>query len=210
MAHEILSVKMYELDKKLEQTHSRIQLAESMDTERLHQQIQNLRQECQESRITLENRLRHSKTDCVMKLAGVYDQVEAAVGKVLEAENINLKNKEPIFGNVLPGTEEKILTAEYALDFAMQAVNRALLVSLEAIEAQRLEKRQKRKHKDFYILYCWRSKVTCPFHARGQYYQTKQLVYSLHRKDYNHERSKNPKKAVDLLLRHCASGTDRL
>ena len=37
-----------------------------------------------------------------MKLAGVYDQVEAAVGKVLEAENINLKNKEPIFGNVLP------------------------------------------------------------------------------------------------------------
>ena len=50
MAHEILSVKMYELDKKLEQTHSRIQLAESMDTERLHQQIQNLRQECQESR----------------------------------------------------------------------------------------------------------------------------------------------------------------
>ena len=61
MAHEILSVKMYELDKKLEQTHSRIQLAESMDTERLHQQIQNLRQECQESRITLENRLRHSR-----------------------------------------------------------------------------------------------------------------------------------------------------
>ena len=67
-----------------------------------------------ESRITLENRLRHSKTDCVMKLAGVYDQVEAAVGKVLEAENINLKNKEPIFGNVPPGTEKKILTAEYA------------------------------------------------------------------------------------------------
>ena len=113
-----------------------------MDAERLHQQIQDLRQECQESRITLENRLRHSKTDCVMKLAGVYDQIEAAVGKVLEAENINLKNKEPIFGNVLPGTEEKILTAEYALDFAMQAVNRALLVSLQAIEAQRLEEKK--------------------------------------------------------------------
>ena len=28
---------------------------------------------------------------------------------------------------------------KYALDFAVQAVNRALLVSLEAIEAQRLE-----------------------------------------------------------------------
>lgn len=143
MAHEILAVKMYELDKKLEQAHSRIQLAESIDEERLHQQIQDLRQECQENRITLENRLRHSRTGCVMKLASVYDQVEAAVGKVLEAENINLKASEQSIGESrLPGAEEKILTAEYALDFAMQAVNRALLVSLEAIEAQRLEEKK--------------------------------------------------------------------
>ena len=78
-----------------------------------------------------------------MKLADVYDQVEAAVEKVLEAENINLKDPEqPISESLLPGAEEKILTAEYALDFAMQAVNRALLVSLEAIEAQRLEEKK--------------------------------------------------------------------
>ena len=128
MAHPILSVKMYELDKKLEQTHSRIQFAETMDTERLHQQIQNLRQECAESRITLENRLHYSKTGCVTRLANVFDQVEAAVEK---SEQLN--------ANFLPSAEEKILTAEYALDFAVQAVNRALLVSLEAIEAQRLE-----------------------------------------------------------------------
>ena len=81
MTHPILSVKMYELDKKLEQTHSRIQFAETMDTERLHQQIQNLRQECAESRITLENRLHYSKTGCVTRLANVFDQVEAAVEK---------------------------------------------------------------------------------------------------------------------------------
>ena len=134
MAHEILSVKMYELDKKLEQTHSRIQLAETMDTARLQQQIQQLRQECEESRIILENRLHHSKTECVVKLARVFDQVEEAVGKVLKAENIDLE-QQPSY--MLPGAEEKILTAEYALDFAMQAANRALLVSLEAIEAQR-------------------------------------------------------------------------
>ena len=77
-----------------------------------------------------------------MKLAGVYDQVEAAVGKVLKTENINLKNEKSVFENALPGAEKKILTAEYALDFAMQAVNRALLVSLEAIEAQRLEEKK--------------------------------------------------------------------
>ena len=141
MAHPILSVKMYELDKKLEQTHSRIQFAETMDTERLHQQIQNLRQEWAESRITLENRLHYSKTGCVTRLANVFDQVEAAVEKVLESRNLDLRaeKSEQLNANFLPSAEEKILTAEYALDFAVQAVNRALLVSLEAIEAQRLE-----------------------------------------------------------------------
>ena len=31
--------------------------------------------------------------------------------------------------------DEKIMFAEYALDFAMQAVNHALLVSMEALDA---------------------------------------------------------------------------
>lgn len=57
MAHEILSVKMYELDKKMQQVHSRIQLAEAMDAEKLRQQIGQIRQECEESQIILRNQL---------------------------------------------------------------------------------------------------------------------------------------------------------
>lgn len=147
MAHEILAVKMEELDKKLEQAHSQIQLAESMDTEKLHQQIQQLRQDCDESRLLLENRLHYSKTKCVVKLARVYDQIEESVGKVLKTENMDLeqikKGQEP--PNFLSDAEEKILTAEYALDFAMQAAERAVLVSLEAIEAQHCEEENQRK-----------------------------------------------------------------
>jgi len=77
----------------------------------------------------------------VTRLANVFDQVEAAVEKVLESRNLDLRaeKSEQLNANFLPSAEEKILTAEYALDFAVQAVNRALLVSLEAIEAQRLE-----------------------------------------------------------------------
>lgn len=39
--------------------------------------------------------------------------------------------------------EEKILLAEYALDFAMQAAERALLLSLEAMEAQTKQQEKK-------------------------------------------------------------------
>lgn len=140
MAHEILSVKMYELDKKMQQVHSRIQLAETMDLEKLRQQISQIQQECEESQIILRNQLHHSRTECVMKLAKVYDEIENAVGQVLEAENIDIEKEK-----MLSGTEEKILTAEYALDFAMQAANRALLISLEAMAAQHQEDNEKSK-----------------------------------------------------------------
>ena len=40
--------------------------------------------------------------------------------------------------------EEKILLAEYALDFALEAANRALLLSMEAIDAQLTSQEQER------------------------------------------------------------------
>ena len=42
------------------------------------------------------------------------------------------------------GAEEKILLAEYALDFAQQAADRALLLSMEAIDAQLLQREEGR------------------------------------------------------------------
>lgn len=41
--------------------------------------------------------------------------------------------------------EEKILLAEYALDFVMQAVNRALLLCVEAVGAQTPAREKERK-----------------------------------------------------------------
>ena len=40
------------------------------------------------------------------------------------------------YGTPRAQAEEKILLAEYALDFAVQAANRALLLAMEAIDAQ--------------------------------------------------------------------------
>lgn len=127
----------------MQQVHSRIQLAEAMDAEKLRQQIGQIRQECEEkSDYSPQSASAIPRTECVMKLAKVYDEIENAVGRVLEAENMDIEK-----GKMLSGTEEKILTAEYALDFAMQAANRALLISLEAIAAQHQEDSENGKDK---------------------------------------------------------------
>ena len=43
-----------------------------------------------------------------------------------------------------PSSEQALLLAEYALDFALQAASRALLISLEAIDAQMTEQEEAR------------------------------------------------------------------
>lgn len=129
MAHEILSVKLYELDKKLGQVHSRIRISESASLAQIRAEAEALRNECRENELT-RNRLQFSKAGSVSKLAEAYSEVEQIV------QNAKARIGCPSAGDWKDklSVEEKILFAEYALDFAMQAANRALLISLEAID----------------------------------------------------------------------------
>ena len=124
MTHEILSVKLYELDKKLSQVHSRIQLSESASHGQIRAEIEALQRECKENELTLRNRLQFSKASAVTKLAGAYSEVEQLIQKAKAGWIHDFS------------AEEKILLAEYALDFAMQAANHALLLSMEALDAE--------------------------------------------------------------------------
>ena len=87
MAHEILSVKMYELDKKMQQVHSRIQLAEAMDVEKLRQQIGQIRQGWEEKWNNFHKKLLQSRKECVKKQAKGYDEDESAVRRVVVEAN---------------------------------------------------------------------------------------------------------------------------
>ena len=49
MAHEILSVKLYELEKKIEQICGRIQISESASHDRIKAEADALRKECAEN-----------------------------------------------------------------------------------------------------------------------------------------------------------------
>ncbi len=132
MAHEILSVKLYELEKKIEQLCGRIQISESASHDRIKAETEALRRECTENALVLRNRLMFSKAAAVTKLSEAYGKVEQIIRKT--KEEIGNSLTEGCSGSI--SVEEKILLAEYALDFAMQMSNHALLISMEAIDAQ--------------------------------------------------------------------------
>lgn len=138
MAHEILSVKLSQLDDRLGRMHTRVHISETASHERLRQEIASLEQECAETDETLNKSLCHSQSPIAPVLWQHYGQIQQAIQKAdtqLRAMKAGCPDEET-------SVEETILLAEYALDFAQRAADRALLLSLEAIDAQLIWQRK--------------------------------------------------------------------
>ena len=132
MAQEILSAKLHELDERVARLHSRVLISEGENLSTLRQEEEALRRECAQDEMTLRNRLCHSRSQAASEIAASFSRMDGMLSQARE--------------NALsqPSSEQALLLAEYALDFAMQAASRALLISLEAIDAQMTEQEEAR------------------------------------------------------------------
>lgn len=129
---QILTAKLCELETRVAKMQSRIQLSESASLPRLQEEMEALRKECDEALLALENELHNSRSKVTEILDVAYSKVEPIVRNAREA----LEAEATACGNEETANEHKLLLAEYELDFSMLAIDRALLVSLEAIAAQ--------------------------------------------------------------------------
>ena len=132
MSHEILSVKLCELDQKIGRLHGRIHISESARREQIEKELEDIRRECEEAEFRLRENLRFSKAKTISVLSDAFGEVE----QIIEKAKKRLGERSSHCGDGETDLEEKILTAEYALDFAMLAADHALLMSMEAIDAQ--------------------------------------------------------------------------
>ena len=140
MAHEILSVKLCQLDERMERLHSRIHISETASRNRLQQEIDALTQECDQAEATLRESLARSKSGVASLLAQGYDQV----GRIIRSTKDRLQSIATANPDQEAAVDEKFLLAEYALDFAHQAADRALLLSMDAISAQMFQQEEGR------------------------------------------------------------------
>lgn len=133
MSHEILSAKLNELDREFCQLHGSIHLSETASREQLIQELVRLRQKSEKDRFEFQTKLKFSRSPVVAKLASSYEKIETFVDREKSEQDGPFSDE---WRKAL-SAEESILLAEYALDFAAQAANHALLLSLEAVNAQK-------------------------------------------------------------------------
>ena len=89
MAHEILSLKLCELEDRLGRLNSRIHISETADHDRLKQEIKALSDENAETELTLRNKLDLSKSEMVKILADAYTQIN----HILETTNSKIERQ---------------------------------------------------------------------------------------------------------------------
>lgn len=133
MAHEVIAVKLYELDKEFSKLHSRLELSENGNSAQIEEEIRQLKKECAENQVTLYNRLKSSRSQKVKQIAEAYETIEG----VIKGTHQEIFGKTSDSLREQMSEEDLILLAEYSLDFAMQAANNALLISMEAIQTQK-------------------------------------------------------------------------
>lgn len=141
MAHEILSIKLYELEEQITRLLTRIQLSENENNAQLQQAIEGLKRECRENELALKNRLQLSRSGIVSTISHTYGQIETVIHQCKDALQAYASQR----ADPDQEAEEKILLAEYALDFSIQAANRALLLAMEAMAAQPTQPEERRK-----------------------------------------------------------------
>lgn len=143
MAREILNAKLRELEDRIGRLCSRIELSESGTREEIRAEAEQLRKEFEENDRALRDRMRFSRSDMVDAFSEAYEDLEAVVEKMRQKLTVleeraaeGETGREAAEDRRTQETEERILMAEYSLDFALQSVDRALLASMEAIDSE--------------------------------------------------------------------------
>lgn len=69
MAHEILAVKLCELEEQLSRLSGRIQLTETARKDQIQQEMEALARECAETELALQKKLQRSRAEMVATLS---------------------------------------------------------------------------------------------------------------------------------------------
>lgn len=132
MAQGVLSAKLGELDQRFTRLHTRIQLSETADQEQIRENVRALQKECVENRLLLKDSMKVCKAKNIALISSIYDRVD----EVMDEVHKKLELPVPSGRDGELYVETVSLLAEYMLDFAMQAADEALLVSMKAISSQ--------------------------------------------------------------------------
>ncbi|WP_326907127.1 hypothetical protein [Sedimentibacter sp. MB31-C6] len=131
----MFAIKLHELNQQYGHLQSRILLCQNRNHNKIRQEIIKIKKESEENDLLLQNRIDYSRSQAVSELAAAQMDYSKRAKEILEKDS-------------LCSYESAALYAEYAIDFATQAMRNALLASFCAIDLQLTEEEKNKKRSE--------------------------------------------------------------
>lgn len=133
---DIFAVKLYEMEKQYGRLQSRLRICGRENREKLQAELEHAKEEYEENSLLLKQSIQGSRSPAVAELSQVQWEYMHKVEELLK------EKAEQFFRCEATSQEEDqaeaaSLYAEYAMDFATQAMQYALIVALTAMDLQR-------------------------------------------------------------------------
>ena len=134
----IFAVKLYEMEEQYGKLQCRIRLCEQGGSGKIHSELKKAEEEYKENTMLLEEKARSSRSLAVQRLIRAqldYRQKTEDLMKDDIIKDIHSEDSSPEEDK----TEADLLYAEFAMDFAMLAMQQALISALAALDRQEIE-----------------------------------------------------------------------
>ncbi len=125
----MFDLKLKELDRQYLRLQNYFTLCQGGDKEKIRHEIEDIKAECDNMDEILKDRACHSRSVQASKLAEAQSDYDKTIKDIVDHNSL----------------ESTALYAECAIDFAMTAVNHALLAALSAIDLQMKEENKSKK-----------------------------------------------------------------
>ena len=141
----IFAVKLCQLEQEYGRLLSRIRLLQEKEAPQLQEELERLRDEYQERRLLLAERIQASRSPAVASLAQAQLDFARRADRILQEELPNeMRGRNQSYAE--DQAEAMSLYAEYAIDFATQAMRYALITALSAMILQRRSEHEAAEH----------------------------------------------------------------
>ncbi|MGI6027459.1 MAG: hypothetical protein ACOX7G_10875 [Candidatus Scatomorpha sp.] len=133
---ELFAVKLYEMEKQYGKLLSRIRICGQKDRKELHEELQKAVDEYREHALTLQKDVESSRSKAVAELARTQLECSRKMEELLTDGKLEEYLHSVDSNRAEDRAEAVSLYAEFAIDYAVQTMQYALISALSAMELQ--------------------------------------------------------------------------
>lgn len=141
----MFAVKLYELERQYGRMQSRLRLCQQDDHQKIRQELQHVTEEYQEEELLLKQNVENSRSPAVSALSAAQLEYSRRAKEIFDRE-LPVYLREESETDRERQAEASALYAEYAIDFAVQAMQYALMSTLKAIDVEMDTEEEVREH----------------------------------------------------------------